>query len=54
MASQRGCTMITCIPNGTFTIDKYNYYSDRYVLEGFTREDVTMQYVDVTYQVITE
>ncbi len=50
LGSQRGCTMITCKPDATFTIDKYNYYSDRYKLEGFSREDVTMQYVDVTYQ----
>ena len=50
LGSQRGCTMITCKPDATFTIDKYNYYSDRYKLEGFSREDVTMQYEDVTYQ----
>lgn len=50
LGSQRGCTMITCKPDSTFTIDKYNYYSDRYNLEGFTREEVTMQYEDVTYQ----
>ena len=50
LGSQRGCTMITCKPDTTFTIDKYNYYSDRYALDGFTREDVTMQYEDVTYQ----
>ncbi len=49
--SQRGCTMITCKPDATFTIDKYNYYSDRYNLEGFTREEVTMQFEDVKYQV---
>ena len=54
LGSQRGCTMITCKPDTTFTIDKYNFYSDRYDLEGFTREDVTMQFEDVTYQVITE
>ncbi len=54
LGSQRGCTMITCKPDTTFTIDKYNYYSDRYDLDGFTREDVTMQYEDVTYQVIYE
>ncbi len=52
--SQRGCTMITCKPDTTFTIDKYNFYSDRYILDGFTREDVTMQYEDVTYQVLPE
>ncbi len=50
LGSQRGCTMITCKPDTSFTIDKYNYYSERYNLEGFTREDVTMQYEDVTYQ----
>ena len=50
LGSQRGCTMITCKPDSTFTIDKYNYYSDRYNLEGFIREEVTMQYEDVTYQ----
>lgn len=54
LGSQRGCTMITCKPDATFAIDKYNYYSDRYNLEGFTREDVTMQLEDVTYQVVAE
>ena len=54
LGSQRGCTMITCKPDTTFTIDKYNYYSDRYDLTDFTREDVTMQYEDVTYQFIQE
>lgn len=50
LGSQRGCTIITCKPDTTFTIDKYNFYSDRYDLEGFTREEVTMQYEGVTYQ----
>ena len=54
LGSQRGCTMITCKPDTTFTIDKYNYYSDRYDLDGFTREEVTMQLEDVTYQVPEE
>ena len=54
LGSQRGNTMITLKPDGTFNIDKYNLYSDRYDLEGFTREEVTMQYEDVTYQVIPE
>ncbi len=54
LGSQRGCTMITCKPDTTFTIDKYNFYSDRYNMEGFTREEVTMQFEDVTYQVIPE
>lgn len=54
LGSQRGCTMITCKPDTTFTIDKYNYYSDRYALPGFEREEVTMQYEDVTYQDFAE
>lgn len=54
LGSQRGCTMITCEPDTTFSIDKYNYYSDRYDLEGFTREDVTMQFEDVTIVPPTE
>ena len=41
-------------PDTSFAIDKYNYYSDRYDLEGFEREDVTMQFEDVTYQFIAE
>jgi len=52
--SQRGCTVITCKPDTTFTIDKFNYYSERFSLEGFTREDVTMQLEGVTYQVPAE
>ncbi len=52
--SQRGCTMITCKPDTTFTVEKNNYYSDRYVLEGFTREDVTMQFEGVTFQSAVE
>lgn len=54
LGSQRGCTMITCKPDTSFTIDKYNYYSERYDLEGFNREEVTMQHEGVTYQVIAE
>ena len=46
--TQRGCTMITCKPDSTFSIDKYNFYSERYDLEGFEREDVTMQFENVT------
>ena len=49
--SQRGCTMITCKPDSTFKIDKYNYYSDRYDMDGFEREEVTMQFENVKYQV---
>ena len=54
LGSQRGNTMITCKPDVTFTIEKYNYYSDRYNLDGFVKEEVTMQYEDVTYQAEVE
>ena len=54
LGSQRGCTMITCRPDTSFEIDKYNYYSDRYDLELFSREDVTMQFEGVTIQPVTE
>lgn len=54
LGSQRGCTMVTCKPDTSFKIDKYNYYSDRYDLEGFSREKVTMQFEDVTIQPVTE
>ncbi len=50
LGSQRGCTMITCKPDSSFLIDKYNFYSERYELEGFEREDVTMQFEDATYR----
>lgn len=49
--SQRGCSIITVKPDSTFQIEKFNYYSDRYVLDGFEREEVTMQFEDVKYQV---
>lgn len=49
--SQRGCTLITCKPDSTFDIEKFNYYSDRYDLDGFEREDAVMQFEDVKYQV---
>lgn len=52
--SQRGCTMITVKDDGNIEINKYNYYSDRYDLEGFERENVTMQFEGVEYQVPAE
>lgn len=52
--SQRGCTMITTKPDGSFEIDKYNYYSERYDLEGFEKEEVTMQFEGIEYQVPQE
>ena len=54
LGSQRGCTMITCKPDASFTINKYNFYSDRYDMDGFVREEVAMQHEDVTYQVLPE
>ncbi|MGN1316232.1 MAG: metallophosphoesterase [Acutalibacteraceae bacterium] len=54
VGSQRGCTLITCKPDTTFGIEKFNYYSDRYDLDGFTREEVTMQFEDVEFQVEEE
>ena len=52
--SQRGCTVITTKPDTTFTVEKFNYYSDRYDSEQFPREEVVMQFEDVTYQVAEE
>lgn len=52
--SQRGCTMITVKEDGNIEINKYNYYSDRYDLPGFEKEDVTMQFDGVEYQVPDE
>lgn len=49
--SQRGCTIINAKPDGSFEINKYNYYDARYDIEGFTKEKVVMQFEDVTYQV---
>lgn len=54
VGSQRGCAIITCKPDSSFEINKYNYYSDRYVLDGFEKEEVTMQFEDVKYQVPLE
>ncbi len=49
--SQRGCTIITAKPDSAFEIDKYNYYSERYDSSGIEREEVVMQFEDVTYEV---
>ena len=51
LGSQRGCTIITMSPDDTYSIDKYNYYSDRYAnLDGFERETVKMQYEGMAYE----
>lgn len=52
--SQRGCTIITCKPDTSFTIDKLNYYKGGYYKKGITDEPVVMQFEDVTYQVPIE
>lgn len=50
--SQRGCSIITCNPDSTYAIDKYNYYSERYAnIEGFERESVNMQYEGESFEV---
>lgn len=41
LGSQRGCTMITVKPDGSFDCIPENYYQDKYAHEA--REDVTMQ-----------
>lgn len=41
LGSQRGCTMITVNPDGTFDCTAENYYQDKYDHEA--REEVTMQ-----------
>ncbi len=52
--SQRGCTVITCNPDTSFEINKYNYYSDKYEDTFLPKESVEMQFEDVTYQVPIE
>lgn len=49
--SQRGCSLITSTPDGDFTIEKFNYYSDRYDIEGFEREATEMQFDGIEYEV---
>ncbi len=41
LGSQRGCTVITVKPDGTFDCTQENYYQDKYETE--MREEVTMQ-----------
>jgi hypothetical protein len=41
LGSQRGCTMITVKPDGTFDCTQESYYQDKYAHEA--REEVTMQ-----------
>ena len=41
LGSQRGCTMITVKPDGTFDCTQESYYQDKYAHDA--REEVTMQ-----------
>lgn len=51
--SQRGCTMITLSPDGTYECEGINYYSSGMASEE-EKASVTMQFEDVTYQFIKE
>lgn len=42
--SQRGCTIITSMPDGKFNISSENYYQKKYEFEG--KEKVTMQHLN--------
>ncbi len=42
IGTQRGCTMITYSPDGTFTCKPESYYQDKYVPQ-YEKEEVTMQ-----------
>ena len=44
LGSQRGCTLITCAPDGTLAITPENYYRAKYDFEG--KEEVTMQHLN--------
>ncbi len=46
LGSQRGCTVITFSPDGSFDCTPENYYQDKYI-SAFDKEPVTMQ--EVTY-----
>lgn len=47
IGSQRGCTLITLTPDGTFDCVASNYYQDKYqTLAGNQKESVTMQDLD--------
>lgn len=53
--SQRGCSVITLSPDGSYQLDKYNLYaSGRYDIPAGFADNITMQFEDVTYQYIEE
>ena len=45
LGSQRGCTMITSMPDGKYNIKGENYYQKKYDFEG--KEKVTMQHLNI-------
>lgn len=45
LGSQRGCTMIVSMPDGSFNIKGENYYQKKYDFEG--KEEVTMQHLNI-------
>lgn len=45
---QRGCTMITVSPDGSFDSRNENYYQDKYI-SRFAKEDITMQEISYPY-----
>lgn len=47
--SQRGCTVITLSPDGSFDCEAVNYYASGFAGEE-EKAQVTMQFEDVTYQ----
>lgn len=47
IGTQRGCTIITVSPDGSFTNEGSSYYQDKYqILSGGVKESVTMQDLD--------
>lgn len=53
--SQRGCTVITSKPDGTYTVNKYNLYkSGRYDIPAGFADNISMQFEDVTFRYFDE
>ena len=48
LGSQRGCTMITITPDGSFDCTPENYYQDKYATD--VREEVTMQELNADHK----
>lgn len=53
--SQRGCTVITTKPDGTYTIEKNNLYkSGKYDIPAGFADNISMQFEDVTFRYFEE